>query len=121
PRVSPYQFASARSAAATPRSRFDPERLWMGSHPAARAMSASIRAVVVLPFVPETQTTPCLKPDERAVMKFGSTVSATSPGRAVPPRPVTRRPSRVSLPAALAMRASVSGTFEAYRRYTLAG
>src|SRR6266550_6433610 len=55
---SPDHEVCARSAAATPRSRFEPDRLWIGSHPAVREMSASIRAVVVLPFVPETHATP---------------------------------------------------------------
>ena len=85
-------------------------------HPAVREMSASIRAVVVFPFVPETHATPYSSSAASAPMKLGSSVSATSPGRAVAPRPVARRPSRVSFPAALAMSASASGTNEAYRR-----
>ena len=76
-------------------------------------MSASIRAVVVLPFVPEMQTTPCGSEDVSAVMKWGSTVSATSPGSAVAPLPVMRKPSRVNFPAAFAISARASGILEA--------
>src|SRR2546428_13100732 len=43
-------------------------------------------------------------------MKSGASVSATRPGSAVAPRPMTRRPSRVSLPAVLATIGSASGT-----------
>src|SRR5439155_628940 len=88
----------------------EPERLWIGAQPVARAMSESIREVVVFPFVPLTHTTPCGSSRESALMKSGSSVSATSPGSAVAPRPMTRRPSRVSLPAVLATIASASGT-----------
>ena len=42
-----------------PRSRFEPERLWIGYQPLPLAISESIRAVVVFPFVPDTSTTPC--------------------------------------------------------------
>ena len=72
-----------------PRSKFEPERLCIGPQPVARTMSDSIRAVVVFPFVPETSTTPCASSLATAAMKSGSMVSATSPGSAVPPRPLS--------------------------------
>src|SRR5438094_10432916 len=70
------QFVSATSADATPRSRLDPERLWIGSHPAVRFMSASIRAVVGFPFVLDTKITQCGRDEDSAPIKLGSTVRA---------------------------------------------
>ena len=121
PLGSPRQVLSVSSAPAMPRSRFDPERLCVGAHPVARTMSESIRVVVVFPLVPETSTTPCARSLASAAMKSGAIVSATSPGSAVPPRPLIWRPRRVSFPAAFANRARGSGTLRSVRARRVPG
>src|SRR5438552_3332014 len=110
PRSSPPQVESATRAAAIPRSRFEPERLCTGSQPAARTMSDTIRAVVVFPFVPETQTEPWASAPARWPIASGSIARVTIPGSAVAPRPRTWSPKRVSLPAPTAVTRSASAT-----------
>src|SRR5258708_10335482 len=85
-----------------PRSRFEPERLCTGAQPAARTTSESIRAVVVLPFVPDTHTVPWLSVALSDAIASGASPSATMPGSAVAPRPIVWSAARAALPAATA-------------------
>src|SRR5829696_1080700 len=95
----PVRSAWLANALATPRTRFDPERLWATRDPRACRMSASMREIVVLPFVPATTTVPCGNRLAILSRRRGSMRSATKPGAAVPPpRP---RP-RIATPVALA-------------------
>ena len=58
----PSRDASRANAAAMPRLRLLPAPLFSTRFPAAARMAVSIRAVVVLPFVPATTTAPSGKP-----------------------------------------------------------
>src|SRR5690606_4017434 len=96
PPGAPARLACAAKADTTPRTRFEPERLCTGGIPAASSRSATMRDVVVLPFVPATITTPCSSRLVSLCNRPGSTRSATSPGAEVPPpRPATRMPAAV--------------------------
>src|SRR3954468_11019997 len=95
----PVRSAWLASALATPRTRFEPERLWATRDPCACRMSASMRETVVLPLVPATTTVPCGSRLAILSRSRGSMRSATRPGAAVPPP----RPSpRIATPVALA-------------------
>src|SRR3954447_19673762 len=66
-------------------------------------MSASMREIVVLPFVPATTTVPCGNRPAILSRSWGSMRSATKPGAAVPPpRPRPRIAAPVALAAASA-------------------
>src|SRR5215216_3660126 len=95
----PVRSAWLARALATPRTRFEPERLWATRNPCACRMSASMRETVVLPLVPATTTVPCGSRLASLSRSRGSIRSATRPGAAVPPP----RPSpRIAAPVALA-------------------
>src|SRR5829696_4365422 len=95
----PVRSAWLARALATPRTRFEPERLWATREPCACRMSASMRETVVLPLVPATTTVPCGSRLAILSRSRGSMRSATRPGAAVPPP----RPSpRIAAPVALA-------------------
>src|SRR5215212_1406585 len=95
----PVRSAWLARALATPRTRFEPERLWATRDPWACRMSASMRETVVLPLVPATTTVPCGNRLAILSRSRGSMRSATRPGAAVPPP----RPSpRIATPVALA-------------------
>src|SRR5215208_3629568 len=95
----PVRSAWLARALATPRTRFEPERLWATRDPCACKMSASMREIVVLPLVPAMTTAPCGSRLAILSRSRGSMRSATRPGVAVPPP----RPSpRIAAPVALA-------------------
>src|SRR5829696_1610895 len=99
----PVRSAWLASALATPRTRFEPERLWATRDPCACKMSASMRETVVLPLVPATTTVPCGSRLAILSRSRGSMRSATRPGAAVPPpRPMLRIAAPVTLAAAKA-------------------
>src|SRR3954468_226403 len=102
---------------ATPRKRFEPERLWATRDPCACRMSASMRDMVVLPLVPATMTVPCGIRLAILSRSRGSMRSATRPGAAVPPpRPSPRIATPVALAAASAAisRASRGGELSTF-------
>ena len=76
------------SAAATPRPRFAPLGFVSTSRPSAARIAASIAAVVVLPFVPDTIVVGCRRPRRRR--NPGSSRSIRTPGALVlrPPRSI---------------------------------
>jgi len=94
----PTALASMRRVVARPRSRFDPSRLVIGIIPASRNASTRRRVVVVLPFVPVTNTEPLGIADPRLLTSPGSIACARSPGRVVPPLPRRRKDQRAAWP-----------------------
>ena len=91
----PVNDALEQRSAAMPRSRLEPERLAMQSILASVSIFSIMRQVVVLPLVPVTMTVRMFL-DSRDTMS-GHTRSASVPGSAVPPRPITLSAARASL------------------------
>ena len=54
----PARFTSVSNAETTPRTKFEPVGLVNTCNPKSESIEATMRVVVVLPFVPETSTTP---------------------------------------------------------------
>src|SRR5215468_5089561 len=61
-------------------------------------MVATIFVVVVLPLVPLTTTTPCVKPPSARDRYRGKSFSTMRPGSALPRRPMSRSDSRTASP-----------------------
>ena len=94
----------ASSADATPEARFAPAA-FRHSRRSGSSMAASIFAVVVLPFVAETTTTPPAIRRDSLGMASGAIRRSSLPGRLVPPPAPARRDS----PAAARAAATLAG------------
>src|SRR5579859_5433831 len=106
----PSSAAASTKVVPIPRIRLEPLRLCTGVAPAATAISASMRAVVVLPLVPVTRARPPPSCRASRLTSRGSIRCATTPGNAVPPpRPSPRLAAPNNLPAITAVIARGGG------------
>src|SRR5581483_175910 len=99
----PRRSAAWTSALTMPVRRLAPARLWTMRRPLAARTWASRRAVVVLPLVPETSTTPSGSAALRWRSAPGASRGTTWPAMTVPPpRPSRRLSALAARPASTA-------------------
>ena len=87
------------SADTTPLVKFEPVGFVKTLYPMFSNRDATIRAVVVFPFVPDTRIVPHGNCSSILLKNCGSIFCTTFPGKAVPP-PRRRAAARTALPAA---------------------
>ncbi len=81
----PFNGTSVRIDETTPRVKLEPVGFVNTLRPSDSSIVATMRVVVVLPFVPETSTTPSGNVLSVRLRNVGSNRSTTLPGNALPP------------------------------------
>lgn len=81
----PFSGTSVRIDETTPRVKLEPVGFVNTLRPSDSSIVATMRVVVVLPFVPETSTTPSGNVLSVRLRNVGSNRSTTLPGNALPP------------------------------------
>ena len=98
----PRQVTSGSNSEITPREKFDPVRLVNTLYPTACSSSVTTFVVVVLPLVPDTNTTPPGRGSRVRLRYPRSILSTTSPGSAEP-LPLSRATRLTSFPIMVLM------------------